>query len=279
MLTSRGKKLLVKRVHKGIPGPFRALAWQVMSGARLLIDERAGVYNSLKTRSTADGALPANVVEQIELDLRRTYPDHILWLPDRPHACPLLSEAATRAGPSSRERADTSDSGLHESSLADDMSDATASAITRTATASGSASGSAASGSPPGQSVGVQLLRSLLSAYALYDSEVRYCQAMNFVAGALLMYSSEEQAFWLFAQLMYGFGFRQMYTPRLPLLLAALEARAHAHASAHAHHTQHARAARARSAHVARWRRGRSSVGVRGAALRVADARAWCGRS
>ena len=49
-----------------------------MSGARKLMDAREGVYNSLKARASLPGALPAAVAEQIELDLRRTYPDHVL---------------------------------------------------------------------------------------------------------------------------------------------------------------------------------------------------------
>lgn len=44
---------------------------------------------------------------------------------------------------------------------------------------------------------GKQALRRLLRAYSIYDGEVGYCQGMNFIAGMLLTFMSEEESFWL----------------------------------------------------------------------------------
>ena len=145
-----------------------------MSGARKLMDAREGVYSSLKARASLPGTLPAAVAEQIELDLRRTYPDHVLWLPDRPHtATSILSDAASLAKSSGEWGGDGQSSGACGSSDFDEFSECG----TATATASGSAGGATGSAASvdgnAGQSVGVQLLRSLLSAYALYDTEAR----------------------------------------------------------------------------------------------------------
>jgi len=48
---------------------------------------------------------------------------------------------------------------------------------------------------------GTQLLFSVLKAYSIYDQNIGYCQGMGFVAGHLLMYMPEEDAFWVMVQL------------------------------------------------------------------------------
>ena len=68
------------------------------------------------------------------------------------------------------------------------------------------------------------MLRCVLRSYALLDSEVLYVQAMNYVVGALLMYQTEEVAFWTFTQLMWGVGLRRCFLQGLPLVMSCLDA-------------------------------------------------------
>ncbi|XP_004525660.1 rab GTPase-activating protein 1-like isoform X2 [Ceratitis capitata] len=48
-------------------------------------------------------------------------------------------------------------------------------------------------------------------AYAVYDSEVGYCQGLSFIAASLLLHMPEEDAFCVLTALMYDYGLREMY--------------------------------------------------------------------
>ena len=47
----------------------------------------------------------------------------------------------------------------------------------------------------------IQSLRRILSAFSLYAPEIGYCQSLNYIAGLLLLFMDEEDAFWTFVVL------------------------------------------------------------------------------
>ncbi|KQJ83334.1 TBC1 domain family member 10A isoform X1 [Brachypodium distachyon] len=51
---------------------------------------------------------------------------------------------------------------------------------------------------------GQRSLYNVLKAYSVYDRDVGYVQGMGFIAGLLLLYMSEEDAFWLIVALLKG---------------------------------------------------------------------------
>jgi TBC1 domain family member 10 len=71
---------------------------------------------------------------------------------------------------------------------------------------------------------GQAALRNVLSAFAVYDPSVGYCQGMAFVAGLLLTYMPEEDAFWMLVALLHGprYGLAGMYSPGLPRFMEVM---------------------------------------------------------
>ncbi|GLE02639.1 hypothetical protein PINS_up011480 [Pythium insidiosum] len=91
---------------------------------------------------------------------------------------------------------------------------------------------------------GKQELRNVLTAYSLHNPQIGYCQSMNFLAGIMVLFMLEEEAFWLlcaslepehaylpadnYAQSMVGtqtdqLVFRRLVAQELPALAARLE--------------------------------------------------------
>ncbi|XP_061389224.1 rab GTPase-activating protein 1-like [Musca vetustissima] len=58
---------------------------------------------------------------------------------------------------------------------------------------------------------GQDALFKVSKAYAVYDSEVGYCQGLSFIAASLLLHMPEEDAFCVLVTLMYDYGLRDLY--------------------------------------------------------------------
>uniref|UniRef100_A0A914Y0L6 Rab-GAP TBC domain-containing protein n=1 Tax=Panagrolaimus superbus TaxID=310955 RepID=A0A914Y0L6_9BILA len=66
-----------------------------------------------------------------------------------------------------------------------------------------------------------QSLFAVLAAYAMYNTEIGYCQGMSQIAGLFLMYMDEEDAFWSLHSLMTSrrSTMHGMFAPGFPKLL------------------------------------------------------------
>lgn len=124
--TEKHKKnsTLKRFVRKGIPISHRTSAWMIISGAQLLREESMLTYNELKQQINNQ-----TIIDMIQIDLPRTFPDNIYFC---------------------------SDSHL------------------------------------PSQ------LFNILATFAHQNSDVSYCQGLNYIAGLLLLATKDEEAtFWL----------------------------------------------------------------------------------
>lgn len=164
-------------VRKGIPPDWRGAAWFYYAGGPKILAKHPGVYDEMVRRAGLEpsGAgkavagkceLKPIIVEDIEKDLHRTFPDNVRFRPSR--AMNLARQAASPAG--------TEDS---QATLTNQAEDA----------------------SGPGTETEPEIISSLrrvLHAFALYNPRIGYCQSLNFLAGLLLLFvESEEHAFWL----------------------------------------------------------------------------------
>jgi hypothetical protein len=69
-----------------------------------------------------------------------------------------------------------------------------------------------------------QKLFNILKAYAIYDSEVGYCQGTNYIVAVLLNnINSERASFWAFVQIMNDKNWRDLYINNTPKLMRMLD--------------------------------------------------------
>uniref|UniRef100_A0A7E4V262 Rab-GAP TBC domain-containing protein n=1 Tax=Panagrellus redivivus TaxID=6233 RepID=A0A7E4V262_PANRE len=140
---------LPERIWKGVPEKLRSVVWQRMLGIdKFRKDAAPKTYEDLLMRAR----LLSMDIRQIDLDINRTYRDHLAF----------------------RRRYDSKQ----------------------------------------------QSLFSVLSAYAMYNTEVGYCQGMSQIAGLFLMYMNEEDAFWCLHSLMVNrkYSMHGMFAPGFPKL-------------------------------------------------------------
>lgn len=150
-------------VRKGIPPEWRGAAWFYYAGGPKILANNRGVYDRL-LKSVADGNLKEVCREDIERDLYRTFPDNVRFKRGATPAAPGQAPAATPAH--SRNNSTQSANPLPK-----------------------------APGSEP---VIIEQLRRVLSAFAIFNPNIGYCQSLNFLGGMLLLFvETEEQAFWL----------------------------------------------------------------------------------
>lgn len=172
-LSKKRRKLLSKRLRKGVPDAVRGTVWAMLGNVPRMKDQHPNLYQEMVDQTTTERSsqLIAQtksfqaVKESIERDIHRTYPRHSMF---------------------------------HEDSDDDDIlgvldDDCVSNMIAELEGNLPSNQKSSLALAEGGQAS----LRRVLRAYSFYDREVGYCQGMNFIAGMFLTFMSEEDAFWL----------------------------------------------------------------------------------
>ncbi|KAK3935581.1 hypothetical protein QBC46DRAFT_46917 [Diplogelasinospora grovesii] len=159
-------------VRKGIPPDWRGAAWFYYAGGPALLAKNRGVYADLVRRAGLDpkgaGGLPDSqsevkelVIDDIEKDLHRTFPDNVRFKPPRTATPPTDSSSESPIFASDAPSAEDPSEKRSEPEI-------------------------------------ISSLRRVLRAFALMNPRIGYCQSLNFIAGMLLLFvETEEHAFWL----------------------------------------------------------------------------------
>jgi hypothetical protein len=164
-------------VRKGIPPDWRGAAWFYYAGGPKILAKHPGVYDEMVRRAGLEpsGAgkavagkceLKPIIVEDIEKDLHRTFPDNVRFRP--PRVTNLRRQAASPVGTEDSQATLTNQDGGGVGTVTETEPEI------------------------------ISSLRRVLHAFALYNPRIGYCQSLNFLAGLLLLFvESEEHAFWL----------------------------------------------------------------------------------
>lgn len=151
-------------VRKGIPPDWRGAAWFYYAGGPKILANNRGVYDQMLKR-VAEGGLKEVCREDIERDLYRTFPDNVRF--KRGAAAAATGQDSSGTTPAHSRNNSTQ----------------SANPLPR------------APGSEPKI---IDQLRRVLSAFAIFNPNIGYCQSLNFLGGMLLLFvENEEQAFWL----------------------------------------------------------------------------------
>ena len=170
--------------RRGLPDGLRKKAWTSLTGVDLIIKAHSGKYDELVNSASAryenlqtdngnsnnkssdssnfDMGTIKAAMETIDRDIHRTYPKHFLFC----------------GGNKDDEKDDSTLDDIDESSVTKNQPEAF------------------------GMGHGQSSLRRVLRAYSMYDTDVGYCQGMNFIAAMFLTFLTEEESFWLLVVVM-----------------------------------------------------------------------------
>lgn len=152
-------------VRKGIPPDWRGAAWFYYAGGPKILANNQGVYEQTVKRA-ASGQLKDVCRDDIERDLYRTFPDNVRFRRTAMNPPPGAGSSPNETPGHSRNNS------------------------TQSANPQPRAPGS--------EPEIIAQLRRVLSAFAVFNPSIGYCQSLNFLGGMLLLFvESEEQAFWL----------------------------------------------------------------------------------
>ena len=209
------KRLILRRVRKGIPDSQRGAAWPLLGDVEVKLKKHPGLYQRLVRESIANtsklnemedstATSPERknmksfkiIQETIERDIHRTFPRHSMFYEDLNRTYDDASEVDNNTFVEEEEEILEVRGGLCPGATAEisemiknldgiksslfELSDA----LNNSEVIMQEKGGQAA-------------LRRVLKAYSLFDREIGYCQGMNFIAGMFLTQVSEEESFWL----------------------------------------------------------------------------------
>lgn len=158
-------------IRKGIPPEWRGAAWFYYAGGPKILANNRGVYDNL-VKSAQNGELKDVCRDDIERDLYRTFPDNVRF---RRSAAPT----GLSPGQAASQSPSPGSTPVHSRNNSTQSANPTPKA-------------------PGSEPAIIESLRRVLSAFAIFNPSIGYCQSLNFLGGMLLLFvESEEQAFWL----------------------------------------------------------------------------------
>ncbi|POS75641.1 GTPase-activating protein gyp3 [Diaporthe helianthi] len=157
-------------IRKGIPPEWRGAAWFYYAGGPKILANNRGVYDNL-VKKAQGGELKEVCRDDIERDLYRTFPDNVRFRRSAPSTGLAPGQAAQSPSPGNTP--------VHSRN-------------------NSTQSANPAPRAPGSEPAIIESLRRVLSAFAIFNPSIGYCQSLNFLGGMLLLFvESEEQAFWL----------------------------------------------------------------------------------